>query len=182
MALRPDDRARVQLDALARAQQRNCPGSRRVGRENLHLTLAFIGQLDAPAASRVIADLAAFPASEFDWMIDHVAGFERARVAWAGGPPEARLDELAQAVRAVLDKQAVSYDRKAFVAHVTLLRQAAGIRLQVLGQPIPWRVTSPVLMVSQRDPRGRTRYISWSVYVESAGLATEPASRSRFTP
>jgi len=162
VALRPDPAALAPLDALARRLQRACPGSRRVDPENFHLTLAFIGELAVAWAPQICQYLAAIRPPQFVWTIDRVACFERARVAWAGGPEPAQLAALAHKVRAGLDGLGVPYDRKAFVAHVTLLRKAVGMQAQAVVPPLRWGATPPVLMVSERDARGHVRYRPWA--------------------
>jgi 2'-5' RNA ligase len=125
VALWPDDAARERLAAVGREQQRRFPHARAMRAENLHLTLAFIGELDAARAARVAAALDALPVAPFAWTLDAVGAFERARVLWAAGPDCAPLAALALRVRQLLDELCVPYDRKPFVAHVTLLRDLA---------------------------------------------------------
>jgi 2'-5' RNA ligase len=168
IALLPDTLAREQLDALARALERACPGARRVAGQNLHLTLAFIGALEPRYAPPIQQYLAAIPRAQGSWTIDRVACFERARVAWAGGPSEPQLSALAQVVRDGLDELGVGYDRKAFLGHVTLLRRAMQFSARDLAQPVRWTVTRPVLMVSETDEQGRPRYRPWAGSADKA--------------
>jgi 2'-5' RNA ligase len=158
VALLPGPAARARLDALARTLQRAHPQARRLTAANLHLTLAFVGACPAQRASRIAAALAALPVHEFTWTLDHVGGFARARVAWAGGPPDPRLDALAARVRKALDALGVRYDGQDFAPHVTLLRGVAGIAARPIARPIDWPSGAPVLMRSDRDARGAVRY------------------------
>jgi 2'-5' RNA ligase len=160
VALQPDEAARDRLDRLAEAQQSLFPRARRMRRENLHLTLAFIGALDSEAARRVVARLAAEPIEPFDWTLDAVGTFGGARVLWAGGS-DARLQALAQRARRLLDELGIGYDRKPFVAHVTLLRNvpraAATAAALAIEPPILWHAVAPVLLQSTTSADG-TRY------------------------
>ena len=161
VALQPDEAARERLDQLARRQHGRFPGARRVRRENLHLTLAFVGALEAGRARQVAAGLAAAPKAPFDWTLDAVGAFGGARVLWAGGSHE-DLDQLAERVRRILDSLGVPYDRKAFVAHVTLLRklprEAVREAVHPIEPPILWHAGAPVLLQSRTDAQG-TRYL-----------------------
>ncbi len=152
VALWPDEAARARLAAVAREQQRRFPRARPMRPENLHLTLAFVGELDPARAARVAAALAALPFDPFAWTLDAVGAFERARVLWAAGPECAPLAALAQRVRALLDELRVPYDRKPFVAHVTLLRdlarEAARRAAASLAPPIVWQAHRPLLLQS----------------------------------
>jgi len=157
VALQPDAAARDRLDALASAQHSRFPNARRIRRDNLHLTLAFIGALDAGIARSVARHLAAQTAEPFDWTLGDLGVFGRARVLWVGGA-DARLDALAARIRALLDALDVHYDRKPFVAHVTLLRKLprdasreAALKVE---PPILWRAAAPVLLQSKTDTEG----------------------------
>jgi 2'-5' RNA ligase len=161
VALQPDEAARERLDRLAREEHARFPSARRMRRENLHLTLAFVGTLDALRARQLASALAAEPAAPFDWTLDAVGAFAAARVLWAGGA-DPRLDALAARVRALLEALDVRFDRRPFVAHVTLLREvpreAARNAARAIEPPLPWHAGTPVLLESRTDPGG-VRYL-----------------------
>lgn len=160
VALQPDAAAGARLDRLAGEQLARFPRARRIQPANLHLTLAFIGALDEQRARRLARRLQSEPGADFVWSIDTLGAFAGARVMWAGGSDE-RLDTLARRVRQILDEQAVAFDRKPFVAHVTLLRNVP--RAAADGGPRPivpaigWLVGPPVLLQSVRTAAG-SRY------------------------
>jgi 2'-5' RNA ligase len=161
VALQPDEAARERLDVIAGEWQARLPGARRMRRDNLHLTLAFIGALEADRAGEVAAHLAALPQAPFDWTVDAVGAFGGARVLWAGGS-DPRLDALAARVRALLDELGVRFDRKPFVAHVTLLRklprEAAREAGGAIEPPLRWQAGAAVLLESRSGAEG-TRYV-----------------------
>src|ERR1700752_991516 len=92
----PDEATRTMLDDAAQQAPSRYPSARRIPRENLHLTLAFIGELPAPKAVEAAQALRAVAQEPFLWRIDHVGRFERAPVGWAGGQPEPRLGRMAE--------------------------------------------------------------------------------------
>ena len=157
VALQPDQGALQWLDRLAGEQHARFPAARRTRRENLHLTLAFIGALEADRAREVAARLATEACMPFDWSLDAVGAFGGARVLWAGGASP-QLDALAARARRLLDELDVRYDRKPFVAHVTLLRNvprdAARHAARRLEPPILWHARAPVLLESRTDSNG----------------------------
>jgi RNA 2',3'-cyclic 3'-phosphodiesterase len=164
IAARPDEATRSRLDKLAAQLQRRFAGSRRMRAANLHLTLAFIGELSpavASAAARAMQSLAFDP---LVWTLDRVGHFPRARVVWVGGE-DAALTELAARVRIALAAVQVGFDPKPFVAHVTVLRDLAthgaahdaGATLDAI-EPIRWRIERAEMMVSERDVAGAVRY------------------------
>lgn len=161
VALWPDDAVRDRLDALAGEWHRRFPRARRVRRDNLHLTLAFIGEIEADRAQLVADRIAAQDWSPGTWRVESIGAFVRARVLWAGSGDDPQLGSMAAAVRALLDELQVRYDRKPFAPHVTLLRNlpraAAGIA-QAIEPPIVWPTFQPVLLQSLHVEVG-VRYV-----------------------
>jgi 2'-5' RNA ligase len=161
VALQPDDAARQRLDAIAGEWQARLPAARRMRGDNLHLTLAFIGALEADRAGEVAARLAALPQAPVDWTLGAVGAFGGARVLWAGGS-DAQLDALAARVRALLDELGVRFDRKPFVAHVTLLRKLPREAVReadgAIEPPLRWHAGAAVLLQSLTGAEG-TRYV-----------------------
>ena len=131
-------------------------------RDNLHLTLAFIGELDADTARRIAALISKDTWQPVAWTVDRIGVFGKARVLWAGSGDDPHLASIASKVRALLDELQVRYDHKPFVPHVTLLRnlsRAAPGTAQVIDPPIEWQALHPVLLHSIHDESG-TRYIA----------------------
>jgi RNA 2',3'-cyclic 3'-phosphodiesterase len=151
VALWPDEATRDRLDALARHWHTRFPRARRMRRTNLHLTLAFIGDLEPAAASLVATRLAGTAWPEGSWPVDRIGVFDKVRVLWAGSDTDPVLDSLAGRVRELLDDARVHFDRKAFAPHVTLLRnlprEAFGAS-DALSEPICWRIATPALLKS----------------------------------
>lgn len=122
---------------------------------NLHMTVAFIGELE-PARAATLAqecdDLAAEPC---DWTIDMLGSFPRARVVWAGGTVTPELATCAARARARLDHCGIPFDRKAFVPHVTLFRNVRRFDgTGPLAAPVPWRSAHVALYAAARDAGG----------------------------
>jgi len=160
----PDDPTRGRLDRVAGAALGRYPGARRVSASNLHLTLAFIGELPLSGAREAAAALRAIRSEPFDWRIDRVGRFDRAHVLWAGGADEPHLADLAERVRSCLQTLRIRFDGKRFVAHVTLLRDLPGRRGDESAEavepidPFAWPVQAARMLVSERDAQGATRY------------------------
>jgi 2'-5' RNA ligase len=146
----------MQLGALAARLAQAAPRARAVPAANLHLTLAFVGKLEPEDVVQLAGRLSARATAEFDWCIDRIGYFDRARVVWAGGPDNAALHDLARDVRGLLDSMAVAYDRKPFVAHVTLLRDVRRWRVPPtsVAPPILWKCGTPTLVRSMQAATG----------------------------
>jgi 2'-5' RNA ligase len=161
VALWPDAPVRERLDALASEWHRRYPRARRMRRDNLHLTLAFIGEIEGDRAQLVADRLAARDWPRGTWLLASVGVFERARVLWAGSGDDPQLGSTATAVRSMLDELQVRYDRKPFAPHVTLLRnlpRAAFGTAQSVEPPIGWPIGRPVLLQSVHVENG-VRYL-----------------------
>jgi|SRR5688500_8003766 len=142
----PDEPTRLALSsALDDVNQR--VEHRRVSRvDELHLTLAFIGDLVDDVAfdlSEAIKNLRFRP---FTWQLDKLGFFKEAGVVWIGSGSETMkpLATLAGHVRAMLDTRSIAYDQRPLAPHVTLLR---GVRNFVAQKAIPirWRIDSVAL-------------------------------------
>lgn len=90
--------------------------------ENLHLTLAFIGEY--PDAEPVLDALSAVSFSPFDLCLEGMGCF--GDLWWAGMRRSAPLDMLARRVRHALAENGIPFDRKRFSPHITLIRRARG--------------------------------------------------------
>ena len=96
--------------------------------DKIHLTLAFLGEADAmrarAAAGRVQAEAFRLP-------VDEARYWRHNQIVWAGPreiPPA--LARLAESLQLELYRESFALERRAFAAHVTLLRKAAE-------QPLP---------------------------------------------
>jgi 2'-5' RNA ligase len=161
----PDQATRTRLDHVARSLHLRHPGARRMQADNLHLTLAFVGELPRSMASEVASAMADLSVAAFAWCVDRLGRFDRAHIVWAGGPEEPRLARLAEQVRARLRALEVPFDRKPFAAHVTLLRDVTAREpllerpeLNEAIEPIHWPIDAARLVVSEHDAGGAVRY------------------------
>ncbi len=160
VAVWPDAAARAQLDALRTSQAQRWPAARPVPLANLHLTLAFIGQLPPARVRALQPAIDQIAVGPFEWTLDRLGVFREARVLWIGGAPATALEQLAARVRSLLDAEAVRYDPKPFVPHVTLLRHCTTKELADSAvAPIAWPVREVRLVVSLSTASG-VRYIN----------------------
>ncbi len=115
--------------------------------ENLHLTLAFLGESSRAAdISRIIEKCACHP---FEISLDGAGRF--GDIWWAGLAPCPQLEDLANSLRAELANAGFEPDKKPFRAHITLarrLRPADGVSLSL--PPCTMTVRRLSLMSSER--------------------------------
>lgn len=151
----PDDATRADVEQLLIRLGADMPQARPTQPRNLHLTLAFIGDIDVPAASGIARACDTLAIDSFEWSIDCLGWFPRARVMWAGGRVNRPLECAVDRTRAQLDELGVGYDRKPFVPHVTLFRDVRRFDLSgPLQAALPWHTAHVALYAAARDERG----------------------------
>ena len=121
IAIELPDRLKRELEWL----RTDIQGTRWVPPEQLHLTLAFLGEVDEETTGRVIAQLAKIETDAFKLLFSELGCFpdrRRPRVIWIGVKTEPNLLKLAASVRqSVLDAGIFMEDRP-FSPHITLAR------------------------------------------------------------
>ena len=119
------DLSKPMKDALINAQNEMYDGGVRgsyTPEENLHLTMAFIGEV--PDEEPALEALSAVSFSPFQLALEGMGRF--GDLWWAGMRPSPPLAALARRVRHALAEGGIPFDRKRFSPHVTLLRRARG--------------------------------------------------------
>jgi 2'-5' RNA ligase len=117
----PADTAKT-LAAWAREVQQQA-GGRATAEETIHLTLAFLGEVD-PA--KAIAAARRVRGAGFDLPLDTVQYWKHNKIVWVG--PRAMpspLQGLAARLHQALTEDAFTLEKRAFAAHITLLRKAS---------------------------------------------------------
>ena len=114
-------------DGVARSMmvlQGGVPGARWQSREQMHLTLRFIGEVDG-ADSRAVEDaLAGIDAPAFDLQLHGVGQFgnKQPHTLWAAARRHELLEHLARKVDSAVRKVGQPQDAHKFLPHVTLAR------------------------------------------------------------
>ena len=152
-ALWPDDQTRTHLRRL----QESVVG-RKVNPENLHLTLAFLGNQAKSLMPALAALIDRLPGQGFTVGIDRYGYFSKPRVAWAG-PSETPAPLLALQQSLVEELNAAQVPLKPdpkFRPHVTLARDANSLD-EPFAPMIPWRV-SKVMLIQSIQVKGGVIY------------------------
>ncbi len=149
-ALWPDADARDRLAALAQDVAARTLGRAPPGL-NLHVTVAFVGEVDAGRidALRAIGASVAPNVPPFVLMLDRAGTFRGTGIAWAGASSPPPLIELARSLADALAAHGFPSERRAFSPHVTLARRCKAAGLAALAAPVAWAVTRLALDVSE---------------------------------
>ena len=112
-------------DAVAGIAGRELVGARRVPREQLHLTLRFIGDADETMFQAVKRALSGVKGRSFSLTLKEVGHFppgRHPRVLWVGMEESAPLRELQQVVELALIGAGISPEERGFSPHITIAR------------------------------------------------------------
>ena len=154
IALWPREGTRTALFSLAQDWRTHC-GGRITRRENLHLTLAFIGDVRADRIASLSDIVSATRIASCDFEIDAAGYFRHHRVAWAGpAKMPAALPAVVADLRGRLRVADFRCDERPFVAHVTLLRDARCAPAPVISPAIALRSAEVVLALSEPTAAG----------------------------
>lgn len=162
----PEERRARLLKLLENMRAQGALKGRAVRAENLHLTLAFIGDLEESVAKRLAGRIATIDPVDLRFEFSHTGSF-RSGILWAGLEEKSIIEGLAERVRRMLDEEGIHYDTKPFRAHVTLARAWRGsvpahlrdLHSGKLGEPQPPMVrVKPVLMQTIWLDTGGVRY------------------------
>jgi 2'-5' RNA ligase len=168
IAVSPDAATREQLAALVAPLRATFEGVRWVRDPHLHITLAFLGDLDGARLQSVIESvrpvIAALPAFRLS-----LAGggafpdWSRPRVVWLGSPDAASLTALATGVRAACERAGWKAEGR-FTPHLTIGRMKRPLSAEERGRlrkaisdirvPHPFDVSRVEVLHSVLEPGG----------------------------
>jgi len=138
-----------------------CAGGSFSQLENLHLTLAFLGEVEPGQVRVVQTALERVDFQPFALTVDKVGcGRRHGRALWwAGLAPSKPLMAMQRGVVAELGASQISFDARAYQPHITLAREVTGEVAPWPVEPFTEQVTTFDLMLSQRA-EGRLTYSS----------------------
>ena len=123
-------------------------------RENLHMTLAFIGDYDDP--EQIVEVIQKVPLRSFSVKLKGFRPFKD--MFFADLEENENLRDYVKRLRAALLDEEISFDRKKFLPHVTLIRKADCTKgkafLPEFLESEPMRVNGISLMKSERGRHG----------------------------
>jgi len=153
-ALWPDDDLRQQLARHSKPLTQATHG-RAVPMENFHITLAFLGNVDARQRECIegMAEDVACP--NFELTLDRVGHWSRSRVLWLApeNSPEPLIQLVAELHRGI-SACGLSLGPRLYRPHLTLMRKAGMAPEGMSVAPIGWPVSSFVLLRSVPVPGG----------------------------
>lgn len=153
-ALWPDTRVREELDRVADRWHR-LRGGRRTRAETIHLTLLFVGNVARASLPTLQAAAADIRLPVFELVFDQAQCWRHNRIALltTSQPPRALMD-LVSGLESRLGRLGIPFDRRPYVPHVTLVRNADCRPEGPPTHPIRWSVREFVLVESRLESQG----------------------------
>ena len=154
LACWPEQSLQETLYSLARRLQHKY-GGRKVARQNIHLTLLFLGQVYQQEEQQLRHRLRLLDAKEFELELDKVGSFGgRWKINWVGPSmqPEA-MKSLYSALRLISSELGFDAADTPFRPHVTMLRKSPAAAREEI-KPLSWKVDSYYLIESVQTGAG----------------------------
>jgi 2'-5' RNA ligase len=153
--------------------QSGVPGAKWQTREQLHLTLRFIGEVDGRDANAIDDALSAIASAPFSLSLKGVGEFgaKNPRALWTGVSDPAAVTHLARKVETAMQRIGFPAEERKFTPHVTLARLRGAPAGKVvdwladhaLYASAPFEVTDFTLYSSQLS-HGGSIYVAERVY------------------
>ena len=164
-ALWPEESCRIELAAAQCLLQANIP-ARWIKPENLHMTLAFLGDVEVKARDGLAAMAKKIQSQNFELLFDRIEHWRKPQVICLTPTVNSTiLEQLVSDLTNELRKAGYSLEKRPYRAHLTLARKAAYLPKEtLLDKPIAWKSTAFVLVKSTRNAIGSHYTIldSWS--------------------
>lgn len=122
--------------------------------QNLHMTLAFIGEYDDPAKIKEV--ISRVPVPEFRLSLSDMGNF--GNILWAGVKGNQKLKAYVKDLRSALDVEGISYDRDKFVPHITLIRKYTAKRSYKVSMPKAEMMVKKASLMKSEQKNGKAVY------------------------
>lgn len=154
-ALWPDEQVRMELAAVSQMMNTALRG-RPVPVNNLHMTLFFLGEVDAVTLQKIEHFSDHVCTSSFSITLSELVFRQKQQLVWVEAeevPPQ--LADLLNVLRENLSILPVRLEKRQFVPHVTLVRKANSQRAPFKAiTPIQWQVGHFSLVRSHLGEKG----------------------------
>lgn len=152
IAIQFSDEIKKELKRFQEDLKANGVSGRFVWSENLHLTLAFIGEYHDP--DEILDIMETISAEPFELALSGVGHFQD--LYWAGLEDNPELANYVKRLRRALAEHDIPFDRKKFSPHITLIRRGVLRSREIFHVVLPPSGTMDVEKISlMRSDRGK---------------------------
>ena len=122
--------------------------------QNLHMTLAFIGEYDDPA--KVKAVIRKVPLMPFRLSLSDSGSF--GNILWAGVKGNQKLKTYVKDLREALAAEGIPFDKDKFVPHITLIRKTSAKKPYQIHMPKADMMVKKVSLMKSEQKTGKVVY------------------------
>ena len=122
--------------------------------QNLHLTLAFIGEYDDPVKVKKVID--SVPLPQFRLSLSEKGNF--GNLLWAGVKGNQKLKTYVKELRDALQAAGIPFDNDKFVPHITLIRKATSKKAYQVHLPKAEMTVKKVSLMKSEVKNGKAAY------------------------
>ncbi len=135
-------------------------GVESVPNNNLHITLQFLGNLEANERKCIEKKMAQTFVQAFSLRLDHYGYFKLSQILWLGCSSYPReLTRLVNHLKSIAENCGADTQERIYKPHVTLFKKVPKAEFPDIPFTITWRATEFHLLESISDGDG-TRYVS----------------------
>ena len=165
----------AQVGFLLSLKRGGLPGARWIDRENYHITLRFIGDIDGRTADEVVDRIDRIDRPEFQLSLNGVGSFgsKKPHSIWAGVSAAPELYALQGEIERICQRIGLPPDPRKFTPHVTLARLKAS-RVEDVVRHYKERLGKPVWLMRRTPETIR----GWRSFV-SIPVADSPVTKRR---
>ncbi len=139
-ALWPDDTTREKLAAVADRLAPDC--GRKVSKQNLHITLVFLGNVEDSRLDGLLAGVAGIHADNFSLRLDTIGWWKRPRILWlAPSTIPTGVSRLVSMLNACLKEAGFQLEDRPYRPHLTLARKVVKLASEIDFEPIQWNIS-----------------------------------------
>ena len=154
-ALWPDDKTRNAIATVVKQAAQHHQG-KLIRTDNLHLTLAFLGNVNQAQRESVEVLAESISMTPFSLCLEHLGVFPKPKVLWLGVKEQPdSLKQLALSLEKGARDCGIKLDGKGFNPHVSLMRKVNQLHAFEI-DPIHWDVNQFCLIHSVTQPEGMT--------------------------
>jgi len=154
IAVQADDAVKKALIAAMHSFKKQGITGNYVPAQNLHMTLAFIGEVPDAAAAK--AALGSIPAEAFRLSLDNIGYFGDLMYASVKG--NQKIKKYVSDLRLALKAQGLPCSSEKFVPHITMIRSMKGKRPQEYRFPKTEMKVSRISLMKSEIKNGKTVY------------------------
>lgn len=122
--------------------------------QNLHMTLAFIGEYDDPAKVKEV--IRKVPLTPFRLSLSDSGSF--GNILWAGVKGNQKLKTYVKDLREALAADGIPFDQDKFVPHITLIRKTSAKKPYQIHMPKADMMVKKVSLMKSEQKTGKVVY------------------------